>query len=176
MSAVLSSPNLFELHVQGSDPDFLDLIAPRLWQDWGQVWLDSLPEELPPAPGYELTLRLTDDEEMTALNAQFRQTAQTTDVLAFAALDGELPALPDAEPLYLGDIVISVPQAQRQARERGHDLSYELAWLAAHGLLHLLGWDHPDEASLTAMLACQESLLTRIGLDPPEETLGVAPP
>ncbi|MFN5516338.1 MAG: rRNA maturation RNase YbeY [Cyanobacteriota bacterium] len=176
MSAVLSSLKPLELQVQGSDPLFLNQIAPRLWQEWGQIWLGSLREHLPPAAGYELTLRLTDDEEMASLNAQFRHKAQTTDVLAFAALEGNQPALPETEPLYLGDIVISVPQAQRQAQERGHDLSYELAWLAAHGLLHLLGWDHPDEARLTAMLTRQECLLAQIGLVPLGGTLGAHSP
>jgi probable rRNA maturation factor len=52
-----------------------------------------------------------------------------------------------------------VETAQRQATEQGHGLEIELAWLATHGLLHLLGWDHPDDAQLAAMLAEQRSLL-----------------
>lgn len=67
-----------------------------------------------------------------------------------------------AEPLELGDIVISVETAARQAGEHGHDLARELLFLASHGLLHLLGWDHPDEASLAAMLARQEALLASV--------------
>ena len=62
-------------------------------------------------------------------------------------------------PLELGDIVISVETAARQASEHGHSLVQELQFLASHGLLHLLGWDHPDDASLAAMLARQEALL-----------------
>ena len=65
------------------------------------------------------------------------------------------------EPLELGDIVISVETAARQAPEHGHDPERELLFLASHGLLHLLGWDHPDEASLAAMLARQERLLPK---------------
>ncbi len=67
-------------------------------------------------------------------------------------------------PLYLGDIVISVDTANRQATEQGHPLQTELAWLATHGLLHLLGWDHPDETSLLQMLERQAVLLQQIGL------------
>ena len=67
-------------------------------------------------------------------------------------------------PLYLGDIVISVDTAHRQAQQQGHPLKTELAWLAAHGFLHLLGWDHPDEDSLNSMLNQQEMLLQTIGL------------
>lgn len=63
------------------------------------------------------------------------------------------------EPLELGDIVISVQTAARQAPEHGHSLERELLFLASHGLLHLLGWDHPDDASLAAMLARQQQLL-----------------
>jgi probable rRNA maturation factor len=77
------------------------------------------------------------------------------------ALDDE-PGLawePSGEPLELGDIVISLESAARQAAAAGTSLETELLFLASHGLLHLLGWDHPDEASLTAMLSRQEALL-----------------
>jgi len=65
--------------------------------------------------------------------------------------------------LELGDIVISLDTAARQAPEHGHSLEQELLFLASHGLLHLLGWDHPDDASLAAMLARQERLLAAAG-------------
>lgn len=64
------------------------------------------------------------------------------------------------EPLELGDIVISLESAARQAAAAGTNLEAELLFLASHGLLHLLGWDHPDEASLATMLARQEALIT----------------
>ncbi len=70
------------------------------------------------------------------------------------------------EPLELGDIVISVQTAARQAPEHGHSLERELLFLASHGLLHLLGWDHPDDASLAAMLARQQQLLDGVSDDP----------
>jgi probable rRNA maturation factor len=87
-------------------------------------------------------------------------------VLAFAAQE-EAPPLPSApedgelatEPLELGDIVISLETAARQALEHGHPLERELRFLASHGLLHLLGWDHPDQETLTAMLDRQARLL-----------------
>ena len=65
--------------------------------------------------------------------------------------------------LELGDIVISLDTAARQAPEHGHSLEQELLFLASHGLLHLVGWDHPDDASLAAMLARQERLLAAAG-------------
>lgn len=139
------------------------------WQTWFHQWLVALRPELADwgnYPGYELSLRLTDDAEIQSLNAQYRQKDQPTDVLAFAALEVEAP-LPPAEPnelLYLGDIVISVETATKQAQQQGYALTQELVWLAAHALLHLLGWDHPDDASLAAMLQQQTVLLQTIGL------------
>jgi probable rRNA maturation factor len=67
---------------------------------------------------------------------------------------------PGGEPLELGDIVISLETAARQAAAAGTSLETELLFLASHGLLHLLGWDHPDEASLATMLSRQEALIT----------------
>lgn len=133
------------------------------WTQWLEKWLEIMQEELPEAIAYELSLRLTNDAEIQELNHQYRQKDQPTDVLAFAALEDDCPLVPE-EPLYLGDVVISVDTAQRQAIEREHSLELELAWLAAHGLLHLLGWDHPDEESLTAMLEQQEILLRSVDL------------
>ena len=59
---------------------------------------------------------------------------------------------------------MSVPTARRQAAEHGHALLWELRWLVSHGFLHLLGWDHPDEAQLAAMLQRQEQLLNNGGM------------
>ncbi len=142
-------------------------ISLQTWETWFHIWLETLSPELPPAQSCELTLRLTNDPEIQTLNAQYRHQNQPTDVLAFAALEVDCPH-PDemlsSTPLYLGDIVISVETACRQAEQQGHSLNTELAWLAVHGFLHLLGWDHPDEDSLTQMLARQEILLQAVGI------------
>lgn len=143
------------------------LIAAETWETWFHRWLELLQPNIPPAPTYELSLRLTDDAEIQALNAQYRHQNRPTDVLAFAALEVDCPQpaeLLASLPLYLGDIIISVDTAQRQAQQQGHTLQTELAWLAVHGLLHLVGWDHPDENSLTQMLNEQAVLLQTIGL------------
>ncbi|MFM2205015.1 MAG: rRNA maturation RNase YbeY [Cyanobacteriota bacterium] len=153
--------------LQGAEP----------WHGLISAWLAALAGELPAAlqaPAYSLGLSLVGDEEIAALNAEWRQKPGATDVLAFAAQDDGLdqaPAMPmpawggedgedgALEPLELGDIVISVETAARQAPDHGHPLERELLFLASHGLLHLLGWDHPDDASLAAMLSRQERLL-----------------
>jgi probable rRNA maturation factor len=174
-----------------SDLDPALLEAGGAWLDplkgadpWHQLlasWLDSLAAELPPAlqaPAYSLGLSLVGDAEITELNGDWRQKSGPTDVLAFAAQDDGLedaPAMPmptwadddSEEPLELGDIVISAETAARQSTEHGHSLERELLFLASHGLLHLLGWDHPDNASLETMLARQHELLNST-VRPPE--------
>ncbi|MDJ0597289.1 MAG: rRNA maturation RNase YbeY [Crocosphaera sp.] len=145
-----------------------DPISSQTWKRWFQVWGQALVSYFPPASGYELTLRLTGDEEIQSLNAQYRQKNQPTDVLAFATLEWDFPTMASEEnllePLYIGDIVISVETAQKQAQQQDHSLKRELACLASHGFLHLLGWDHPDEQSLQKMLQQQETLLKFVSL------------
>lgn len=150
-------------------PGDMPPITPETWETWFQEWLEQSAADLPPAPIYELSLRLTSDQEIQQLNAQYRNKDLPTDVLAFAALEVDLPEslkMSSSLPLYLGDIVISVDTANQQANSQGHSLETELAWLATHGLLHLLGWDHPDEDSLKLMLTEQDKLLRLINLEP----------
>ncbi len=94
-------------------------------------------------PGSELSVLLTNDEKIRALNHEHRGKNRPTDVLAFP--QGE--AVGGATPM-LGDVVISLDTAERQARGRGRDLLEEVRLLLAHGLLHLVGHDHsePTEA------------------------------
>lgn len=140
-------------------------ISPEKWEQWFQEWIEAQVADLPPAASYELTLRLMDDAEIQSLNAQYRDKDQPTDVLAFAALEVDFPTAEalEFEPLYLGDLAISVETAKRQAIAYNRTLKNELAWLAAHGFLHLLGWDHPEAESLQRMLEEQERLLSLVG-------------
>jgi probable rRNA maturation factor len=148
-------------------------IAVEQWQEWFEVWEKYLLSEQAIADGeYELSLAITDDLTIQQLNLQYRQQDRPTDVLSFAALESNIPEIPQndldgsdyVEPICWGDIIISQTTAICQAAERGHSLDYELAWLAAHGLLHLLGWDHSDDESLEAMLKQQDQMLQRISL------------
>jgi len=148
-----------------SEKQPLILPSSKMWQLWFQSWLEVLQPQISSTGIYEVCLRLTDDDEIQELNAQYRLKDTPTDVLAFAALEVEclkLVHLPGI-PLNLGDIVISVNTAHRQAQEQQYSLSQELAWLAAHGLLHLLGWDHPTQERLIQMLNQQTILLKTIG-------------
>ncbi|TGG82717.1 MAG: rRNA maturation RNase YbeY [Aphanocapsa feldmannii 277cV] len=134
-----------------------------------QLWLRSLQQHLPDARrrrNYAVSLRVVGDADIAALNREWRQRSGATDVLAFAALDDPMPwpAELAREPLDLGDMVISLETAARQARQQGWGLDQEFAWLLAHGLLHLLGWDHPDEEALGEMLSHQQGLLEMAGV------------
>jgi probable rRNA maturation factor len=122
----------------------------------------SCPSVVRLAPEVSLGLRFTDDAEIAELNSQWRQKSGPTDVLSFAALD-DTPDWLEGAAVELGDIIVSLDTAHRQAADHDHSLRYELHWLISHGLLHLLGWDHPDERSLSAMLTLQEHLLDITG-------------
>lgn len=138
------------------------LVSDYTWKTWFDKWLEILTPDLPPALSYEIGLRLTNDTQIQELNAQYRQQNKPTDVLAFASLETDFPQSEEmlaSQPLYLGDIIVSIDTAQRQAQQQEHSLMTELAWLTAHGLLHLVGWDHPDEESLMQMLKQQVILL-----------------
>lgn len=170
---LLISPRV-ELSLQIGTIEAIPTELTQALPSWLTSWIGALQANLPPAPAYELTLRLTDDAEIKTFNHQFRQQDRPTDVLAFAALETDIPDYRcllaetlEAEPLYLGDVIISVTTATRQAEADGHSLTTELVWLTAHGLLHLLGWDHPDEDSLQAMWAQQARLLQQIGVPLP---------
>ena len=157
LNVVIYVENLYEGNLSAKN---LDSIATIPWQDWLQIWMESLDAETDIATDCELSLRLTSDRQMQTLNSQYRSLNKPTDVLAFAAAEAEI-ILPSEtiEPLYLGDMVISLDTAAKQALEQNHSLVTELAWLSSHGLLHLLGWDHPDEASLKPMLERQSQLI-----------------
>lgn len=138
------------------------------YQTWFQRWIAELNPQLSPINAYEVGLRLTNDIEIQQLNTDYRQQNKPTDVLSFAALETALPGtdeLYQEQPVYLGDIIVSVETAQRQALQANRSLAQEVAWLTAHGFLHLLGWDHPDDASLSEMLNQQDHLLSLISVD-----------
>ena len=130
------------------------------WVSWFQNWLVYLSNITEIPLSCELSLRLTGDRQIQQYNLQYRHQDKPTDVLAFAAMETDIVLPVDlAEPIYLGDIIISLDTAISQAIEQKHPLAVELAWLSSHGLLHLLGWDHPDDHTLQDMLGLQSKLI-----------------
>ncbi len=137
------------------------------WQAWFSVWIKELMPTASPINQYEVSLLLTNDTTIQALNSNYRRQDRPTDVLAFAAQETQAPGaeiIYQTVPMPLGDLIISVETAQRQRQDTNHSLTKELAWLATHGLLHLLGWDHPDKESLRKMLDQQSHLLRQVNL------------
>ena len=111
-----------------------------------------------------LSVVITDDQAIQELNRQFRDVDAPTDVLAFGSgEEGDFVTAP-GEPAYLGDVVISYPRAVVQTEEYGQSIDRELALLAVHGVLHLLGYDHLNEAERAEMWARQNEILDSLEL------------
>ena len=109
---------------------------------------------LPDEPDAELSLVLCSDAHIRELNRTWRDRDTATDVLSF----------PQDDPVVLGDLVISLEAAERQAAERGWDRGTEVRILLVHGLLHLLGYDHETgPADFAEMAAAERKLLDRLG-------------
>lgn len=111
-----------------------------------------------------VSVTLTDNERIMRLNSEYRGIGRPTDVLSFpmySFTDGDVP--PEDGEISLGDVVISVERAQAQAKEYGHSLRREIAFLTVHSVLHLLGWDHEisDEAE-REMYALQDEIMEEL--------------
>ena len=124
----------------------------------------------------EVNVLLTDNEGIRQINRQYRQIDSPTDVLSFPMADYDEPAdfdrleeqgadyfNPETGELLLGDIVISVDKVKEQARKYGHSESRELAFLVAHSMLHLFGYDHMEDEERKGMEGKQEEILERKG-------------
>jgi probable rRNA maturation factor len=114
---------------------------------------------LPPIPEKEVELALVDDPTIRRLNHQMRGLDKPTDVLSFANREIDDPATRKAASHSLGEIVISVPAAQRNADEIGQSLEEELRFLFLHGLLHILGYDHQTPKEEAKMMGIAYEIL-----------------
>ena len=159
------------------DTESLEIIeSPTFWNQEIVSWIKFIqaneeltcPKIVRSSSELSLGLELTNDKKISELNHAWLGQCKSTDVLSFPIID-ESSFVFSSESIELGDIVNSVPTARRQAKENNVDLFRELRWLATHGLLHLLGWDHCDEESLTQMLITQEQLLDLRGIVKNEE-------
>lgn len=111
----------------------------------------------------EVSVLFCDDAVIQPLNRDWRGKDRPTDVLSFSQEEGE--RIGDLD--LLGDIVISVPTAARQAAERGHDTSYELRILLVHSVCHLIGYDHEDDDEAEQMEALERSLMRQLAASDP---------
>lgn len=115
-------------------------------------------------PDTAMSVVMTSDEAVAALNRQHRNIDAPTDVLSFPADEPPIE-LPD-EPPYLGDLVIAYPYTSAQAASEGHDLDDSLALLVVHGTLHLLGFDHDTDTNRAVMWAAQAEVLAALHISP----------
>jgi probable rRNA maturation factor len=182
-----------ELDISISDDQIeAELLAALTFAELERVVQSSLYEAAVTQP-VSLALTVTDDATIQELNKRYRQQDRPTDVLSFPLLDKplvdapgnqlwatseeilehehvaktkeDLPVFvtPSELPTNLGDIVISWPTVVQQARETKHSPAYELLYLLAHGVLHLVGYDDQTEAGYAAMVHLQESILQAVG-------------
>jgi len=113
----------------------------------------------------EVSLVFCDDAYIQNLNRDYRGKDQPTDVLSFALNEGEEPEIVDGPvQVLLGDIIISLETAARQAEEYNHSLEREVAYLTVHGMLHLLGYDHMTEEDKAEMRLEEEHVLSLLGI------------
>lgn len=113
----------------------------------------------------EVSLVFCDDAYIQDLNKNYRGKDQSTDVLSFALNEGEEPEIVDGpSQVLLGDIIISLETAARQAEEYNHSLEREIAYLTVHGMLHLLGYDHMTEEDKAEMRIEEEHVLSLLGI------------
>ena len=125
-------------------------------EDISKTVLQDYYESLP-----DFTLSFVEADEIRELNRNFRQVDSVTDVLSFES-DGEID--PETGTEYLGDIIICLEQAAKQAEQSGHSVENEVALLEIHGLLHLLGYDHMDDAEKDEMWHYQDLYLDKCGI------------
>lgn len=126
-----------------------------------------------PSELLEMSLSIVSPEQIQELNKSFREVDKVTDVLSFPTCDnptrGAITVVcedvnPETDLVNIGDIVICMERAKEQAKEYGHSLKRELAFLSLHGLLHLLGYDHIEEEDEKQMVALQKEILDQAGI------------
>ena len=123
---------------------------------------------------FEVNVTLTDNEGIHTINKEYRQIDRPTDVLSFPLVEYSTPGdfshlEEDTGELMLGDIIISVDKVKEQAKEYGHSIRRELAFLVVHSMLHLFGYDHMEEEERIIMEGKQRTILELAGYKREEE-------
>jgi probable rRNA maturation factor len=137
--------------------DFSDI---ALLERAAQVTLDHAGASTLLSTNADLTIVLTDDAQLHELNRDYLGVDAPTDVLSFPADEED----PESGVHYLGDILISIPRAKKQAKAAGHPLEAEVQLLVVHGALHLLGHDHAKAREKARMWKAQAEVMSKLGL------------
>lgn len=112
----------------------------------------------------EVSISFVSEEEIQAINRDYRDKDEVTDVISFALLDDDSDVDIIGMPVTLGDIIINTNRAEEQAKEYNHSYKRELMFLSLHGFLHLLGYDHMNEEDEKEMFGLQKEILDAFGL------------
>ena len=142
------------------------------WEHTFLMWINILLNEFKQfLPNYllnknsgSLSFEIVDDLKISELNQTWLNKSGPTDVLSFPILSKE-DSFYDTNSAEFGDIFISLEMALKQSIEYNNSVEQEVIWLASHGLLHLLGWDHQDQNQLENMLKIQEYLISRLNIE-----------
>lgn len=162
-------------------------IAVHIFDEFGHAvsasWLEAVCLTVLQQEGIaqHASLVIADDDTARALNAEYRGVDKTTDVLSFAFDnageyygEGDAPSgwsadddfvLPPGASAGLGEVIVSYPQAARQARQAGHPVERELAFLVVHGILHLIGHDHVDDDDARVMQSKERVAMERVAME-----------
>ena len=120
----------------------------------------QLPKFIFKKKSFSLGLQIISNQEIASINQKWMQKNGPTDVLSFPIISDE--SLHNLDLIELGDIFISLEMALEQSYEYKHSIKREILWLASHGFLHLLGWEHKDDNQLKSMLSFQEYLISNL--------------
>ncbi|MGI9291103.1 MAG: rRNA maturation RNase YbeY [Gammaproteobacteria bacterium] len=144
------------------------LPAERKFSQWVDRALTMSDRDIP--AGACVTIRIVGAEESAELNQRYRGQAKPTNVLAFPAGQPVID-MPEGEEAELGDLVVCLEVASREATEQQKKLGAHLAHLAVHGTLHLIGYDHQDDVQAEEMESLEKQVLANLGFDDPYQTV-----
>ncbi len=158
--------NLSDLFI--NKPDNI-IFESFFWEEvflyWIKIILDSKDTSFPnfifDKKSFSLSLQIINDNEISSINQKWMNKSGPTDVLSFPIISNE-DAAKDLNFIELGDLFISLETALEQSLKFNHTIKREMLWLASHGFLHLLGWEHNDDNELDNMLNFQEYLISKL--------------
>jgi probable rRNA maturation factor len=138
-------------------------VSPQYRKEINKLWFTAaatatLLHEGVDAENHDISILIRNDDFLRKLKNKYFGIDETTDVLSFPAGDED----PETSRIYLGDIIISLPQTKRQAESASKTLQQEISLLVVHGTLHLLGYDHADDESQKTMWEHQDAILNRL--------------
>jgi|ETNmetMinimDraft_33_1059910.scaffolds.fasta_scaffold114857_1 probable rRNA maturation factor len=148
----------FDIDIQIDEP-FVNDIDKALLKKAARITLETKEGH----DSFELSIVITDDDNIHRINKEYRGVDAPTDVISFALFEAQGSfVMPPDDTRHLGEAIISYPRALNQAREQKHSIERELAWLVIHGVLHLLGYNHETDADRQTMQTIESEILNAI--------------